>query len=57
MPALIKTPKEEELWGNAKKAVTRNAHIPESKFTEKHWSLVNALFQNIKNNKKVKETK
>lgn len=51
MPAFIKTPKDEELWARAKSAVTRNEHIPEAKFQDRHWAKVNALYQIINKKK------
>jgi len=48
MPAFIKTKKDEELWGRAKAAVSRNEHKPESKFKDSDWAKVNALFHKMK---------
>lgn len=48
---LVKTQKDEKIWNRAKETVSRNKHIPETKFKDEHWAMVNVLFKIIKNRK------
>lgn len=47
MPAFVKSPKDEERWSKAKKAVERSNSKVEADFHDRDWALTNYLFHKM----------
>ena len=54
MPAFVKTERDEKVWQRAKDQVSVTYDVPESKFKDKHWSIVNTIYHKIKAKKGAK---